>query len=179
MPSFQIKCDGISFRVTTETPEEALALLKKTANNRRAARQTHETWQTGEGNFNITFGFNPDIEALTLADVKPEDDLVEMIRASGCDRCGGKLVDGDETVLKCERCGATPCCCEGCEGPHCRRCGGHTWGDTYQCNSCDIWDEQYEEQDPKAAARILAAEEMDACIKAGLGTDHITEKYGL
>jgi hypothetical protein len=174
MSSFLIQCGGASFRVVADTPEEALTLLKKAANNRRAASQTHEMWPTSEGHFNIDVTFNPDIEALTLADVKP-DDLVEAVRQGGCSRCGGPL----NAELKCERCGAKPCACEGCEGPHCRRCGGHTWGDCYQCNSCDIWDDQYVEHDPQEAARFLAYEELGACAAAGLSTDHIAEKYGL
>ncbi len=175
---FLIKCEGVAFRVVADTAEDALKLLKKTANNRRAAGRIREQWATEQGQFNIEFSFNPDVESLTLDDVKPDDDLVEAVRASGCQRCGGKLVDG-EHGLKCERCGAEPCACEGCEGPHCRRCGGHTWGDTYCCESCDIWDYQYTKLDPKELARMLAADEMDACIKAGLSTDHIPGKYGL
>jgi hypothetical protein len=177
MPSFQIQCSGLVFRVVAETAEEALFLLKRAANNRRATN-THERWPAGEGQYQIEVGINPDVESLTLADVNPDHDLVESVRVAGCHRCGGKLVDG-EHGLKCERCGATPCACEGCEGHHCRRCGSHTWGDCYQCDGCDIWDDQYVEHDSKEAARILATEEMDACIKTGLGTDHISEKYGL
>jgi hypothetical protein len=173
--NYLIKIGCATYHIHGDSPEEALAKLKKAGNGARQTG-THGVLRV-PGDYNIEFNHNPDFESLTVDDVLPNT-LYTAVRLAGCGCCGGEFKE-TEQGLGCSRCGAKPCTVEDGDWPICGRCGTPTVGNCHQCNRCDCWDEQYEEQDPKTAARLMAWEELGECAAAGLSTDHIAETYGL
>jgi hypothetical protein len=174
---YLVKVGATLYRLHGQSPEEALTKLKKAANDYRAGEGRHGTLKI-PGDFGIGFTHSPDIESLTVDDLIP-DTFYEAVRLAGCGRCGGEL-ESTERGLKCPRCGARPCSVEDGDWHVCGRCLTPTMGRCFgQCEGCDHWDEQYEEEDPKAAARMLAWEELGERAAAGLSTDGLAKKYGL
>ena len=162
---FTVICGSLSVNLTAKDEDDAIRLFKLGLSQERRLQWKLDGWIINA------------YVSVDLSDIKAVE-VLDRVRTVGCGRCGNVLVEADDK-LYCQHCGAEPCGVEGCEGSHCRICGSHTYGDCYSCDGCDDYHRHLSNESEPSIEQIYAQEEFDVCIKAGLGTDHISAKYGL